>query len=316
MSERAVVAGRARLVAGLRELAFYARTLERGGGWHLACGMLHELREGGPVSLFSKEDVDVGAAWAVAAHFACLGFPDAIDVLAARASERGIPDWRPFSGCPGSGALDWAWDGARSFFGEDVRALLPGSCLDCAVPCRGLSPRSAVRLVSEPALRAWLAAWVDSESEFASRVSGGGALSALYLVLRDFAGKVLDPLLDPEGWPSFAPFPSGPCVRFPVLAEALSDLSGSVPLRARVLRELLVFSARVLASADASARFAQGNYSRDALRVKWVQRAFNVLWQRAHAAGSGDVVDLADLPVLSREVDGFLHSLDFFGGGR
>jgi len=313
LSERAV-AGRARLVAGLRELASYARTLERGSGWNLACGVLHALCDGGPVSPFSKEDAD--AAWAVAAHFACLGFPDACDGLAAWAFERGVPEWRSFSGCPGSGALDWAWDGARSFFGEDVRAFLPGTCLECAGPCRLLRPRPAVRLAAEPALRAWLAAWVDSECEFASRVSGGGVLSALLAVLRDFAGRVLDPLLDPEGWPSFAPFPSGPCARFPVLAQALSELSGSVPLRARVLRELLAFSARVLASADASAGFAQGNYSRDALRVKWVQRAFNVLWQRAHAAGSRDVVDLADLPALSREVDGFLRGLDFFGGGR
>lgn len=180
----------------------------------------------------------------------------------------------------------------------------------------GLPPPAAVCLAAEPALRAWLAAWMGEECELASRASGGGVLSALFLVLRDLAGRVPGPLLDPGGWPSFAPFPSGPCARFPVLAEALSELSGSVPLRARVLRELLAFSARVLVSADASAGFAQGNYSRDALRVKWVQRAFNVLWQRAYVAGAPGVVDLADLPVVSREVDGFLRGLDFFGSGR
>jgi hypothetical protein len=163
-----------------------------------------------------------------------------------------------------------------------------------------------VRLAAEPALRAWLAAWVDEECALASRVPGD-ARSAFLLVLRDFAGRVLGLLLDPEGWPAFAPFPSGPCARFPVLAEALSELSGSVSPRAGVLRDLLAFSARVLASADASAGFAQGNYTRDALRVKWVQRAFNILWQRAHAGGSRDVVDLADLPVVCHEVERFLH---------
>ena len=310
MSERA---DRARLVAGLRELASYARILQRGEGWSFACGVLHALCDSGPLSPFSKEDADADAAWAVAAHFACLGFPHACEDLAAGAWERGVPGWRPFCGCPGWDAPDWVWNGARSFFGEDVRALLPGSCSECARPCRGLPPRPAVRLAAEPALRAWLAAWVDEECELASRVPGDGR-SAFLLVLRDFAGRVLGPLLDPEGWPPFAPFPSGPCARFPVLAEALSELSGSVPLHAGVLRNLLAFSARVLASADASAGFAQGKYTRDALRVKWVQRAFNILWQRAHAGGLRDVVDLADLPVVGREVDGFLRGLGFFGG--